>query len=72
MDWRPIATAPFDRDLELAVIDANDIHTLVFPCRHVLRGWIKSKTNIPVSVYPTHWREWDDRKAMQVVPRYDA
>jgi len=60
MDWEPTATAPFDRDLELAVIDASGIHLLVFPCRRVLRGWINAATKQPVAVRPTHWRAWDD------------
>jgi hypothetical protein len=60
MEWQVISIAPFDRNLELAVIDNSGIHTLVFPCRHVLRGWIKAGTNEPVNVRPTHWREWDD------------
>ena len=41
MEWQRIATAPFDRDLELAVIDAQGPHTLVFPCRRVLRVWMR-------------------------------
>jgi hypothetical protein len=60
MEWQTIATAPFDRDLELAVIDAEGQHALVFPCRRVLRGWVKAKSHSPVNVHPTHWREWDD------------
>ncbi len=60
MEWQTIATAPFDRYLELAVIDGVGIHTLVFPCRRVLRGWVRAKDAVPVKVYPTHWREWDD------------
>jgi hypothetical protein len=60
MEWQLIASAPFDRDLELAVIDAQGLHTLVFPCRRVLRGWVKTKTSAPVDVHPTHWREWDN------------
>jgi hypothetical protein len=60
MEWQYITIAPFDRDLQLAVIDTGGIHALVFPCRRVLRGWINAKTNEPVQVYPTHWREWDD------------
>ena len=60
LEWRPITTAaPFDRYLELAVIDASGIHRLAFPCRRVLRGWIKASTNEPVNAHPTHWREWD-------------
>ncbi len=35
MDWQPVTSAPFDRDLELAVIDAGGIHALEFPCRRV-------------------------------------
>ena len=60
MDWQTIATAPFDRDLELAVIDiGGDVHALVFPCRRVLHGWVKAKMEMPVNVHPTHWRVWD-------------
>ena len=37
MDWQPISTAPFDRDLELAVFDtAGQVHALMFPCRRIL------------------------------------
>jgi hypothetical protein len=59
MRWQSILTAPFNRDLQLAVIDASGIHALVFPCRRVLHGWIKSGTDELVVVRPTHWREWD-------------
>ena len=56
--WQPIATAPFDRVLELAVIDRHGEHALAFPCRRVLRGWANSETGDAVEVHPTHWREW--------------
>ena len=59
MQWQTISTAPFDRDLELAVLDYDGTHALVFPCRRVLHGWIKAGTNEPVNVRPTHWRKWD-------------
>jgi hypothetical protein len=37
--WQHIATAPFDRDLELAVIDASgEPHCLYFPCHRTLDG----------------------------------
>jgi hypothetical protein len=32
-DWKPIATAPVDADLELSVYDEGEYHALVFPCR---------------------------------------
>ncbi len=60
MAWQTIRTAPFGRDLQLAVITAGEIYALVFPCRRVLRGWVKTETNGYVYVRPTHWREWKD------------
>jgi hypothetical protein len=58
MEWKPIATAPFDRDLELSVIDYEGTHSLVFPCRRVLGGWIHVERKEQIDVEPTHWREW--------------
>jgi len=56
--WQPISSAPYDLDLELAVIDEDGPHALVFPCRRVLDGWINAETNWRISVRPTHWRPW--------------
>jgi hypothetical protein len=59
--WQPIATAPFDRDLRLAVIDQQgEAHALVFPCRRILGGWLKAETKAHIDVDPTHWREWSE------------
>jgi hypothetical protein len=41
VDWKSIKTVPFDRDLELAVTDEEGPHALVFPCRRVMKGWVK-------------------------------
>ena len=57
-EWRAISTAPFDRDLELAVINYDGTHALVFPCRRILGGWIDVGTKERIDVQPTHWREW--------------
>jgi hypothetical protein len=38
LDWQPIATAPFDRDLQVSVIERGEIHTLIFPCRRTRGG----------------------------------
>ena len=62
MDWTSISIAPpSDRDLELAVIDRDGPHTLVFPCRRILSGWAKVETKQRIDVRPTHWREWVDK-----------
>jgi hypothetical protein len=61
--WQPISTAPYDLDLELAVIDEDGSHALVFPCRRVLEGWVNAETNCRVSVRPTHWRPWGQATA---------
>jgi hypothetical protein len=58
MDLKPISIAPFDRDLELAVIDRDGPHALVFPCRRILGGWIKVESKEQIDVRPPHWREW--------------
>jgi hypothetical protein len=57
--WQIISTAPFDRDLELAVIDGDGAHALVFPCRRILNGWMNAETKERLDVHPTHWRQWD-------------
>jgi len=63
MDWKPISTAPFDRDLELAVFDtAGQVHALVFPCRRILGRWMNSQTKQQMDVRPTHWRAWQERR----------
>jgi hypothetical protein len=61
LDWRPIATAPADADLELSVYDKGEYHALVFPCRRDESGWRDVRVNRPMSLQPTHWRRWDRR-----------
>ena len=58
--WQLISTAPFDRDLELAVIDQDGPHALVFACRRILDGWMNAETRERLDVHPSHWREWKD------------
>ena len=59
MKWEPVETAPFDRELELAVIDRGGVHALAFACRRVAGGWINADTKRHIDVRPTHWRRWD-------------
>jgi hypothetical protein len=60
--WQHVSSAPFDRDLELAVIDDDGPHALVFPCRRISGGWMKAETKERLDVRPTHWREWAEAK----------
>ena len=56
--WQPISIAPFDRDLELAIIDSSGVNTFFLPCCRILGGWRDAKTKRWIEVKPTHWREW--------------
>lgn len=51
--------APYDCDLELAVIDHAGEHALIFPCRRAgTNTWIDALTGRRIKVQPTHWCEW--------------
>jgi len=56
--WQPITTAPYEGELELAVIDEDGEHRLVFPCRRVEGGWLHAASGVRIDVRPTHWRTW--------------
>jgi hypothetical protein len=56
--WQSISTAPYDRDLEVAVIEGDHLHPLVFACRRTTGGWVKVPNRERISVSPTHWRLW--------------
>lgn len=60
--WEEISTAPYDRDLELAVIERNRVHPLVFACRRTVSGWVKIPTRERISIHPTHWRPWHSKE----------
>jgi hypothetical protein len=60
-DWLPVERSPpFDRNLELAVMDNDGLHALVFPCRRLVDGWLNAVTQerLRREFDPTHWREW--------------
>jgi hypothetical protein len=56
--WQPVSAAPFDCELELAVIDEDGEHALVFRCQRIHGGWINASTKERLDVRPTHWRPW--------------
>jgi hypothetical protein len=55
VEWREIATAPFDREIELAVID-GDVGVLEGSCLRHGDGWLDAETLRSVTVTATHWR----------------
>jgi hypothetical protein len=62
-EWHPISTAPFDRNLQLSVIEGQEVYLLVFPCRRTERGWVNASTGKTVFVDPSHWRKWPGEKS---------
>ena len=59
VQWQPVGVpAPFDVDIELAVLDREGAHALVFPCRRILGGWVNATTKKRLDLRPTHWRKW--------------
>lgn len=60
--WSLITSAPSGRSLELAVIDQEGVHALVFPCEKASTGWKNVATGVYVDIRPTHWRPWDSMK----------
>jgi|EndMetStandDraft_5_1072996.scaffolds.fasta_scaffold71943_2 hypothetical protein len=58
--WQTILNAPFFHSLELAVLDEDGMHALVFPCRRAVDGWKDAITGHLVDVVPTHWRHWGE------------
>jgi hypothetical protein len=67
--WLPIHAAPFDAEIELAVIDRDGSHSLIFPCRRALRGWIKVETDESIVVRTTRWKPWSRPEVASVAPR---
>ena len=51
--WHHISVAPFDSDLELAVIDGNGVYAFAWPCRRILGGWCDAKTRCRIGIKPT-------------------
>jgi hypothetical protein len=55
--WKPIDSAPSDREVELQVSDRFGSYTLMFPCRLTDGGWVNATSQGRLDVEPTHWRE---------------
>ncbi|MDL2409205.1 hypothetical protein PY650_26935 [Rhizobium calliandrae] len=70
--WQLIVEAPFAEDIELAVIDDEGVHSLIFPCQRIPAGWINAKTREILDVHPTHWRMWPTSNACAADARRGA
>ncbi len=55
--WKPIDSAPADREVEVQVADQFGSYALMFPCRLTESGWVNANSQGRLEVEPTHWRE---------------
>ncbi len=56
-NWLPVSIAPFDTDLEVLVIEKEEVHRLMFPCRRTTSGWADTMAR-RLKIDPSHWRRW--------------
>jgi hypothetical protein len=54
-EWRDIARAPFDRQIEVAIID-RDIHVSGGAYLRHGDGWLDADTLRPIDMTATHWQ----------------
>jgi hypothetical protein len=64
--WRPISTAPCNRDVELRVSEGTATSTLEFPCQLTNAGdWINGDLRTSIKVQPMEWRVWQHNIRLQ-------
>jgi hypothetical protein len=55
--WKPVESAPLDRDVQLVVTDGRGApYRLGKPCRRTASGWVSSSKGTPLAVTPLKWR----------------
>ncbi len=55
--WKPIDSAPLDRDVFLVVTDGGgEPYMLPKPCRLTATGWVSSSKGTPLVVEPVKWK----------------
>lgn len=59
--WEGISMAPYEQDIELAVIDGDHVYPVIFACHRTPHGWVKASTHERILVSPTHWRPWSGK-----------
>jgi hypothetical protein len=56
--WKPIDTAPFDKDVSLMVTDGQgEPYALNWPCRRTAAGWVSSNKGTLLAVTPIQWKK---------------
>jgi hypothetical protein len=57
--WEPIATAPDNQVVEVAVLEAHGYHAFACRVRRMENGWVidEDETKGAVPIDPTHWRD---------------
>lgn len=55
-EWRDIATAPFDREIEVAIVAGDITNVPGGSCLRHGDGWLDAETLRPVAMTATHWR----------------
>jgi hypothetical protein len=57
--WRPLDSAPVERDVTLLVIDgASEPYQLKLPSRLTAAGWVSSAKGTPLAVTPAKWKPY--------------
>jgi hypothetical protein len=65
--WRPMTTAPFNRNLKLRVADDGGMLTLPFPCRRTNAGrWINADLGTALPIDPIGWCIWSQSEPIRV------
>src|SRR5260370_36794134 len=59
-NWHCISTAPFNRDLQLCVLEGNRKYLVPFPCRLTRNGWLNSDLDVRLDLNPIEWRCWPE------------
>ena len=62
VDWQPVSSAPFDRDLEVRLSDGLGYYSLLYPCRLVAnKGWLNALSGTVLTADPIEWRDWQQK-----------
>jgi hypothetical protein len=61
-EWRPVSSAPFDRDLEVRLSDGLGRYSLLYPCRlDANKGWVNALSGTALTADPIEWRDWKQK-----------